>query len=120
MLMTAISAKRRGSKCPPTMDGRAIGALGVSNTFRQLVLAVTGRYENEIVLNTQRPGKLCFNGTTYDARWAVDDDWNVITFSFSQRNREETAQHPWQTGSLLQDRQDLLVIGANIKQKHMV
>ena len=77
------------------MDGRAIGALCVSKTFRQLVPVVKGKYENEIVLNTQRHGKLCFNGTTCDARWAVDDDWNVITFLFSQRNREETVQHPW-------------------------
>ena len=77
------------------MVGRAIGTLGVSNKFRQFITAVKGRYENEIVLNTQRPGKLCFNGTTYNARWAVDDDWNFITFSFSQGNREETAQHPW-------------------------
>ena len=76
------------------MVGRAIGALGVSNKFRQFITAVKGRYENEIVLSTQKPGKLCFNGMTYDARWTVDDGWNV-TFSFSLRSREEAAQHPW-------------------------
>ena len=94
MLTTAISATRWVSKCPSIMDGRAIGALYVSNTFRQLVPAVKGRYENEIMSNNQKPGKSCCNGTTYDARWAADDDWNVITFSFSLWCQEEAACTP--------------------------
>ena len=69
--------------------------MGVSNTFRQLVPAENRRYENEIVLSTQKTGKVCFNGTTYDACWAVDDEWNVITFSPNLWSWEEAAQHPW-------------------------
>ena len=76
------------------MDGSATNTMGVSKTFRQLVPAENGRYMNGIMLNTQKPGKLCCNGTTYDARWAVDGDWNVITLSFSLYSREEVAQHP--------------------------
>ena len=60
------------------MDGSAVGALGVANTFRQLVPATKGKYENEIKLNAQKLRKLCFNGTTYDAHWSTDDGWNVL------------------------------------------
>ena len=40
------------------MDGIAIGALGVANIFKQIALAMTGLYENEIDLNIKKPNQL--------------------------------------------------------------
>ena len=55
------------------MDGTAANAQGVCKTFIQMVPASDGRYENELVLNTEQPNCVQFNGCVYNARWCASD-----------------------------------------------
>ena len=50
------------------MEGTATNARGICNTFIQMVPASHGRYENEVVLNTEQPNRVQFNESVYNTR----------------------------------------------------
>ena len=71
---------------PSTMVDRAADEIEIVNRFRQLVPSPSGRYENDIELNSLRPDSLRFNGRSYKAQWSADHKWNSITIAFNYTN----------------------------------